>query len=77
MVETKHVQSELKPHEYLELKRTVEKKGITLKEATREALLEWIRSKSGFDSEDPLFETVGMFSSKKSLAMKHDEIYEG
>lgn len=76
MAEVKHVQSQLKSQEYIELKKTVEREGITLKEATREALLEWIRSKSGFDPEDPLFETIGMFRSKKNLATKHDEIYE-
>lgn len=75
--EIRHVQGELKPHEYQELKRAAEKRGITLKEAAREALLEWVRSESGFDPGDPLFETVGMFSSMKSLATKHDEIYEG
>lgn len=40
MTETRRVQGELKLHEYLELKKTVEKRGITLKEAVREALLD-------------------------------------
>jgi hypothetical protein len=60
---------------YLELKRTAEQNGLTLKEALKEAVLDWIRAKSGFDQGDPLFKTLGMFYSRADLAEKHDEVY--
>jgi hypothetical protein len=76
MSEVKYIQSELGKHEYIELKKTAEKKGITLKEAVREAILDWTREKSGFDRNDPFFKTSKMFRATENLAEKHNEIYE-
>ena len=72
----KYVQSELNIDEYVELKKRAEERGITLKEAVKEAISNWLREKSGFNPEDPFFNTSKMFRSKKDLADKHDEIYE-
>ncbi len=77
MGDVKHVQSELGKYEYIQLKKTADKKGLTLKEALREAVLNWVRGESGFDREDSFFKTRGMFKAKKDLASGHDEIYEG
>ena len=41
MSEVKYIQSELDRHIYFELKRTAEKKGISIKEAIREAVTEF------------------------------------
>ena len=62
-------------HLYFELKKTAEKKGISIKEAIREAVIEWVRDKSGFDTTDPFFR-MHTFRASKELSEKHDEIYE-
>jgi hypothetical protein len=76
MSEVKHIQSELEPHEYVEFKRAAKKKGITLKEAAREAIVEWTREEAGFNMEDPFFRTASMFKGPKDMAETHDDIYE-
>ncbi len=75
MSEVKYIQSELDRHLYFELKRTAEKKGISIKEAIREAVTEWVRDRSGFDKKDPFF-TMHTFHASKDLSERHDEIYE-
>jgi hypothetical protein len=75
MSEGKYIQSELERQLYFELKRTAEKQGISIKKAIREAVLEWVRDKSGFDKNDPFF-SMHTFSASKDLSEKHDEIYE-
>lgn len=74
MSEIKYIQSELDTYIYSELKKTAEKKGISIKEAIREAVLEWVRDKSGFDKKDPFFK-MRTFRASKDLSEKHDEIY--
>ncbi|NJD77355.1 MAG: ribbon-helix-helix protein, CopG family [Candidatus Methanoperedens sp.] len=76
MSEIKYIQSELNINIYHELKKTAEKEGISIKEAIREAVLEWVREKSGFDKEDPFFK-MHTFRASKDLSENHDEIYEG
>ncbi|MDD5617206.1 MAG: ribbon-helix-helix protein, CopG family [Candidatus Methanoperedens sp.] len=75
MSEIKYIQSELDMHIYSELKKTAEKEGISIKEAIREAVLEWVREKSGFNKDDPFFK-MHTFRASKDLSEKHDEIYE-
>lgn len=74
MSDIKYIQSELNPIVYNELKKTAEKEGISIKEAIREAILEWVREKSGFDKEDPFFK-MHTFRASKDLSENHDEIY--
>ncbi|MCD6456394.1 MAG: hypothetical protein J7K81_06355 [Methanophagales archaeon] len=69
------VQSELNMDEYVELKKRAEERGITLKEAVKEAISIWLHKNSVFNPEDPFFTTSKMFRSKKDLAERHDEIY--
>lgn len=71
MPEIKYIQSELENHLYFELKKTAERKGISIKEAIREAVLEWVRDKSGFDKNDPFFK-MHTFRASKDLSEKHD-----
>lgn len=75
MSEVKYIQSELDKHVYIELKKTAEKKGISIKEAIKEAVMDWVRDKSGFDKKDPFFK-MHTFHASKNLSEKHDEIYE-
>lgn len=72
----KHVQVKLESHEYSGLKKIADEKHLTLKDAVREAVLFWVRSKSGLDKNDPFFNTSGMFSSDEQLSENHDRIYE-
>jgi len=75
MPDIKYIQTELDMYIYSELKKTAEKEGISIKKAIKEAVLEWIREKSGFDKEDPFFK-MHTFQASKDLSEKHDEIYE-
>ena len=75
MSEMKYIQSELNSHIYSELKKTAEKEGISIKEAIREAVLEWVMERSGFNKEDTFFK-MHTFRASKDLSEKHDEIYE-
>lgn len=75
MPDIKYIQTELDMHIYSELKKTAEKEGISIKKAIREAVLEWVREKSGFDKEDTFFK-MHTFRASKDLSEKHDEIYQ-
>ena len=75
MSEIKYIQSELDIHIYSELKKTAEKKGISIKEAIREAVIEWVRDRSGFDKKDPFFR-MHTFQASEDFSEKHDEIYK-
>ncbi len=74
MSKIKYIQSEVNEYVYSELKKTAEKQGISIKEAIREAVLEYVREKSGFDKTDSLFR-MHTFRASKDLSEKHDEIY--
>jgi hypothetical protein len=67
MSDLKCIQSELDKHLYSELKKTAEKKGISIKEAIREAVLEWVREEYGFDKKDPFFR-MRTFRASKDLS---------
>jgi hypothetical protein len=54
LLSDKVVQTELSGGEYIQLKDLTQKKKITLKEAVREAIVEWIRLQTPIE-EDPLF----------------------
>ena len=72
----KHVQVKLEDYEYSWLKKMAAEKHLTLKDAVREAVLFWVRNKSGLDKDDPFFKTSGMFSGDEDLSENHDQIYE-
>jgi hypothetical protein len=55
-MERKVAQTELEPEEYRELAKTAEKKGLTIKDALREAALRWTSEESGIDPNDPIFD---------------------
>ncbi len=74
MSEAKYIQSELDKHVYYELKKTAEKKGVSIKDAIKEAVIDWVRDKSGFDKKDTFFR-MHTFRASKDLSEKHDEIY--
>jgi hypothetical protein len=73
----KVVQTEVEPALYAFVVKTAKAKGITLKEATREALRRWA-SMEGDLSWDPLFDLSKTFRSKKRTdSSKVDEVLYG
>ncbi len=51
----KIAQTELDPDEYSTLATIARKKGLTIKEALREAALRWAQEESGINPKDPIF----------------------
>ena len=54
-MERKVAQTELDEDEYSTLAATARKKGLTIKEALREAAVRWTREESGINPKDPIF----------------------
>lgn len=54
-MERKVAQTELEAGEYSTLAATARKKGLTIKEALREAAVRWTREESGINPKDPIF----------------------
>ena len=55
-LERKVAQTELELEEYRTLAKTAEKKGLTIKEALRQAARLWVQEESGIDPNDPIFD---------------------
>lgn len=51
----KHVQTALDSDEYESFRRLADEQGLSLKEAMREALAEWVERQRRVDPEDPAF----------------------
>jgi len=76
-ITTKVVQTEIDSLLYDFVVKTAKAKGITLKEATREALRRWA-AMEGDLSWDPLFDLSKTFKSKKATdSSKVDEVLYG
>lgn len=52
---TRHVQTELDEDEYEQFRNFADERGVSLKEAGREALIEWVESQQHVDPFDPAF----------------------
>lgn len=73
----KVVQTELDPRLYEFVLRTARSKGLTLKEAAREALRRWASSEGDL-SWDPLFDLSRTFrAGKRTDSSKVDEVLYG
>ncbi|MFB6140716.1 MAG: hypothetical protein ABEJ26_09820 [Halosimplex sp.] len=53
--DTKHVQTELNEEEYERFRKFAEEHGLSLKEASHEAMLEWIERQQQADPNDAAF----------------------
>lgn len=53
--DSKHVQTELSEEEYRQLREFARERGLSLKEATREALVDWVQRQQRADPTDPAF----------------------
>ena len=72
------VQTDVTPEVYEFVTRTAKAKGLSLKEAAREALREWAATRNGDLSWDPLFDPGwGFKGGMKTDASKVDEVLYG
>ncbi len=55
-MERKVAQTELEAEEYRALAKIAGKRGLTIKDALREAALRWTSEESGIDPKDPIFD---------------------
>ena len=53
--DTKHVQTELSEDEYEQFREFAHEHGLSLKEASHEAVLEWVERQKQADPNDPAF----------------------
>ena len=53
--DTKHVQTELSEKEYEQFREFAREHGLSLKEASHEAVLEWVERQQQADPNDPAF----------------------
>ena len=73
----KVIQTEVDPTVYSFILKTAESKGLTLKEAARQALSEWA-AREGDLTWDPLFDLSKVFTAgKRTDASKVDEVLYG
>ncbi|MBN2336301.1 hypothetical protein JXL21_12140 [Candidatus Bathyarchaeota archaeon] len=68
----KVVQTELEDNEYLLLKKTVKKKGISIKDGVREAVHQWVATQIPL-SEDPLFNVEPVMTGVKTDSSRLDD----
>jgi len=77
MMRKRVIQTEVEPHVYEFVLKTAKAKGLTLKEAAREALREWA-AREGDLSWDPLFDpSWGFRGGKKTDSSKVDDVVYG
>lgn len=74
MAMTRYVQTKLEPHEVKELEEVCKKEGIPKREAVREAIIEWVTRKKGFNPEDPLFTLEPGSAEVRKGSAKVDEV---
>ncbi|MFQ6075095.1 MAG: hypothetical protein ACE5Z5_03015 [Candidatus Bathyarchaeia archaeon] len=76
-MQKKIVQTILSEDEYRKLKETVQKLDMSIREAAREAILEWTEEKSGIDPDDPIFKLKPIPYRDKAASTRVDEIVYG
>lgn len=76
--DTKHVQTELSEDEYERFREFAREQGLSLKEASQEALIEWIERQQRPDPSDPAFTVLDDLEreSAKTDARSEDDLVE-
>ena len=84
LMERKVAQTELDAEEYRALVKIAEKKGLTIKDALREAALRWTSEESGIDPKDPIFDiALGRRKAQdwgkgtERTSVEHDKVLYG
>jgi len=72
----KVVQTEVDPSEYAILENIVRKRGMTIKEAVREAIESWVGLQTPLE-EDPLFKLKPARTGVRTDSSKLDEVLYG
>src|SRR5207249_2061491 len=80
-MQRKLVQTVLNAEEHSALVKLAKKKGLTVKDALREAALRWTREESGIDPKDPIFDiALGRRTAQdwgkgtERISIDHDKI---
>ena len=80
-MQRKLVQTVLDAEEHSALVKLAKKKGLTVKDALREAALRWTREESGIDPKDPIFDiALGRRTAQdwgkgtERISIDHDKI---
>lgn len=80
--DTKHVQTELSEDEYERFREFATEHGLSIKEASHEALIEWIQRRQQADPNDPAFTVLdelaadSLSESAKTDACEEDDLVE-
>lgn len=64
--DTKHVQTELDQDEYEQFREFANERGLSLREAGHEALLDWVRNQRRADPNDPAFTVLDDLDAESS-----------
>lgn len=82
MGETKHVQTEFADEEYEEFQVLANERGLSLKDALKEAAEQWVAEQRRVDPDDPLFaildevERDGWSAGSKTDARDEDDLLD-
>lgn len=70
--EAKHVQTELSDEEYERFRSFARERGLSIKEAGREAMVEWVQRQQRADPNDPAFTVLDELESDSSESAETD-----
>jgi len=76
-MERKVAQTEFDPKEYDTLAKAARKSGLSIKEALRQAALQWATETSGIDPADPIFHLKPVSYGDRKASERIDEIVYG
>lgn len=70
--DAKHVQTELSDEEYEQFRSFARERGLSLKEAGREAMVEWVERQHRADPDDPAFTVLDDLEADSSESDETD-----
>ena len=76
MVEQKHVQTELSPDEYEAFRRLARERGLSVKAACREAIVDWVTRHQDPDPDDRAFTVLDELEAPSRATAETDALAE-